>query len=136
MRRLLPLIVILAVAAVGWQWSDRLSDAARTMLAGDAATEAEAAAESALAAMRRGGTTFSVGQGRAAPAPQTAAVLAGAISDELTPNGLDRNRANALIDAATIPDLQKAVLRRLVETAGDNPDLLRAALAHAESVME
>ena len=39
------------------------------------------------------------------------------------------------IDEAAISDTQKATLRRLVETAGTNPDLLRQALDQVKAVM-
>lgn len=40
------------------------------------------------------------------------------------------------IDIGTISDIQRATLKRLVETAYGNPDLFRSALSRAKSILQ
>ena len=64
-----------------------------------------------------------------------AAATAARIEALLTPEGFDRAEVARLIDEAAISDAQKATLRRLIETAGNNPQLLAAALEQVKAVM-
>jgi cytoskeletal protein RodZ len=119
----------------------------------DAAAEAEAAAEAALeAADRAADAAATAASGAVAPVAQdaaqaandaaaateqaaTAAVAATRIQSLLTPEGFDAAQVARIIDDAAIGDAQKATLKRLVETAGSNPDLLRQALDQVKAVM-
>jgi hypothetical protein len=122
----------------------------------DAAAEAEAAAEAALeAADRAADAAATAASGAVAPVAQavqdaaqaandaaaatdqaaTAAVAATRIQSLLTPEGFDAAQVARIIDDAALGDAQKATLKRLVETAGSNPDLLRQALDQVKAVM-
>lgn len=116
----------------------------------DAAAKAEAAAEAALDAADRAAEA-AAGNAGAVPAQAaaeaatdaaaatdqaaSAAVTATQIQALLTPEGFDADRIARIIDTAAISDTQKATLRRLVETAGSDPDLLRQALDQVKAVM-
>ena len=122
----------------------------------DAAAEAEAAAEAALeAADRAADAAATAASGAVAPVAQavqdaaqaandaaaatdqaaTAAVAATRIQSLLTPEGFDAAQVARIIDDAALGDAQKATLKRLVETARSNPDLLRQALDQVKAVM-
>lgn len=122
----------------------------------DAAAEAEAAAEAALDAADRAADAAATATGdTAAPVNQaaqdaaraandaaaatdqaaSAAAAAARIQSLLTPEGFDAAQVAQIIDGAAISDTQKATLKRLVETAGTNPALLRQALDQVKAVM-
>lgn len=121
--------------------------------ASDAAAEAEAAAEAALEAADRAAEAAaaaldgkteaaardaaSAAQDAAAATTQaaSAAIAATQIQALLTPEGFDAGKVGRIIDTAAISDQQKATLRRLIETAGNDPDLLRQALDQVRAVM-
>ena len=65
----------------------------------------------------------------------TAASAAARIQSLLTPEGFDAAQVAQIIDDAAIGEAQKATLKRLIETAGTNPDLLRRALDQVKAVM-
>lgn len=104
-------------------------------VAAPALDPAEAAVESAIRAVAepRDATTASTAPLNIATDIKT--VIA-QIKAAITPESFDANRANEIINMAMIADIQKATLRRLVETTQANPDLLRSALSRAETAIQ
>lgn len=115
-----------AAAEAALDAADRAADAAATAASGAAAPVAQAAEDAAQAAHDAAAATDQAA---------TAAVTAARIQTLLTPEGFDAAEVARLIDAAAIGETQKATLKRLVETAGSNPDLLRQALDQVKAVM-
>ncbi|MDM7459033.1 MAG: hypothetical protein P3W94_006720 [Paracoccus sp. (in: a-proteobacteria)] len=136
--------------------ADAAAEAMRTAeeIGAEAATEAartaEAAAEAAIAAADRAARAVatpnpsetaedvvSAARDAAEAAQETAdaAEIAARIETLLTPEGFDRDEVMRMIAEAPIPETQKATLRRLIETAGNNPQLLSAALEQVKALM-
>ncbi|MCF3972456.1 hypothetical protein [Paracoccus salsus] len=145
-----------AIAADAAAEAVRASQDARVPSAGAAATEAEAAAEAAIAAAARAAdaaadaATGTIAEQDAAAETADAAedaaeataraadatAAAAQIEALLTPEGFDAAQVTRIINDAQISEPQKATLRRLVETAATNPELLRAALDQVKAVMK
>lgn len=115
-----------AAAEAALEAADRAADAAALATINATAPVAQAAAEAARAANEAAAATDQAA---------SAAVAATRIQSLLTPEGFDAAEVGRIIDAAAISDSQKATLRRLVETAASNPELLRQALDQVKAVM-
>ena len=115
-----------AAAEAALEAADRAADAAATAASGAVAPVAQAVQDAAQAANDAAAATDQ---------DATAAVAATRIQSLLTPEGFDAAQVARIIDDAALGDAQKATLKRLVETARSNPDLLRQALDQVKAVM-